>query len=205
LDEAPQLFADALALATTLGDESLQALIRVNMAELESEMGQHARALELVKPIETESHRHFALYWLVNGGAYRIALGDIAGARIAAHKALRLARGVNVAEATFAMQHLAIVAALHGDARRGARLRGYVDASYRIVNYELQGTDRRTFDILMTALHEKLSDAEIESLAAEGAQLSEDQAGAEALNVDLVVATQSPVSADRDIDLAYSE
>lgn len=57
----------------------------------------------------------------------------------------------------------------------------------------------------MTALHEKLSDAEIESLAAEGAQLSEDQAVAEALNVDLVAATQSPVSADRDIDLAYSE
>jgi hypothetical protein len=35
----------------------------------------------------------------------------------------------------------------------------------------------------MTALHEKLSDAEIESLAAEGAQLSEDQAVAEALAV----------------------
>jgi hypothetical protein len=35
----------------------------------------------------------------------------------------------------------------------------------------------------LAALREKLSDAEIESLAAEGAQLSEDQAVAEAMSV----------------------
>lgn len=44
-------------------------------------------------------------------------------------------------------------------------------------------TEQRTYDVLMTALHEKLGDPEIASLAAEGAQLSEDQAVAEALTV----------------------
>jgi hypothetical protein len=81
------------------------------------------------------------------------------------------------------MQHPATVAALSSDAHRGARLRGCADASYRNLGYEPEGTEQRTYDILMTALHEKLSDAEIESLAAEGAQLSEDQAVAEALAV----------------------
>lgn len=48
---------------------------------------------------------------------------------------------------------------------------------------ERELTEQRTYDILMTALHEKLSVAEIESLAADGAQLSEDQAVAEAMAV----------------------
>ncbi len=186
-DEAEHSYAEALALHTTLGDEANAMGIRLNMAEFKFSKGNAAEALELVRAIEVQTHaartdlnRSVALG---NGAAYRLALGDISGARSAARDALQLTRGVRLLSATIAMQHLATVAALSGDVRRGARLRGYVDASCRNLGVEREVTEQRTYDILTTALREKLSDAEIESLAAEGAQLSEDQAVAEAMAV----------------------
>ena len=187
IEEAEKAYAEAFTLYTAFGDELQAMLIRANMADLEFGKGNAAGALELVKAIEaqtrglrTESTRISAL---MNGAAYRIALGDIPGARNNAREALRNAHGVRLLSAAIATQHLATVATLSGDARRGAQLRGYVDASYRSIGYQREPTEQCTYDILMTALREELSDAEIESLAAEGAQLSEDQAVAVALTV----------------------
>jgi predicted ATPase/class 3 adenylate cyclase len=186
-DEALQLRAEALALATAIGNETLATQIRLNMADFEFEMGNPARALELANAIEaTEqgpSGKHNRCIALGNGAAYRIALGDLAGARVAALDALRLARGAFLVTATIAMQHLATVATLSGDPRSGARLGGYVDAWYRSVGCEREPTEQRTYDILMTALHRQLGDGEIDALAAEGARLSEDAAIAEAMAV----------------------
>jgi predicted ATPase/class 3 adenylate cyclase len=187
VDEAERIYAETLALFIALGDEMQTMLIRANMAEFEFGKGNVAGALELVKAIDAQAHGlrfdQNRIQVLTNGAAYNIVLGDIPGARSAARKALRLARGGLALWTTLAMQHLATVAALSGDTRHGATIRGYVDASYRNIGYELEATERRTYDILMTALREQLSDAEIESLAAEGAQLSEDQAVAEAMQV----------------------
>jgi predicted ATPase/class 3 adenylate cyclase len=187
VDEAEQTFIEALVLATALGDEVPAMPIRANMADLEFQKGNAARALELVKALELQTRGSRTdlsrLFALISGAAYHLALGDIPAAHSAARDALRLARGVWVVDVTNAMQLLATVAALSADLRRAARLRGYVDASYRNIGYEREPTAQRTYDILMTALREKLSDAEIESLAVEGAQLSEDQAVAEALTV----------------------
>ena len=119
----------------------------------------------------------------MNGAAYRIVLGEIPEARNAARDALRLARGVLLLEAVGAMHHLATVAALGDDGRRGALLRGYVDVAYRDLGFELQASEQRMAGILTTALREKLEEVEIESLAAEGAHLSEDQAVIEAMAV----------------------
>jgi predicted ATPase/class 3 adenylate cyclase len=187
IGEAEQIYAEALAFSTALGDEFKATIIRLNIAELEFGKGNAASALELVKAIEDQtrgSHTDYSrIAPLLNGATYRIVLGDIPGARNDARDALRFARGVRLLQAAIAMQHLATVAALSGDAHRGARLRGYVDAAYHNMGIELLVTERRMYDILMTALREKLTDAEIESLAAEGAQLSEDQAVAEAMAV----------------------
>jgi ATP/maltotriose-dependent transcriptional regulator MalT len=161
-------------------------IIRLHMAELEFQKGNATSALELVNAIDVQalgSRANQRIIGLQNGAAYRIVLGDISGARRAARDAMRLARVVQLLIATISMQHLATVAALSGDARRGARLRGYVDTAYRDVSYEREPTERRAHDILMAALREKLSGAGIDSLAAEGAQLSEDQAVAEAMAV----------------------
>jgi predicted ATPase/class 3 adenylate cyclase len=186
-NEARKSYAEALCLATELGDDHGATTIRVNMAELEFQVGNAARALELVAEIE-ELRREpgadrLVVSALQNGAAYRIALGDIAGARIAALDALQHARGVFALNVAVSMQHLANVAIRNGDVRRSGRLLGYVDAWFLNEKYVRESTEQRAYELLLMALREKLGDSEIKALAAEGAQLSEDQAVAEALAV----------------------
>jgi len=180
-DEARQLYAEGLSLELELGDEIGENSIRTNMAELEFQMGNTARALELVSAASTAEFIPKPANALNNSAAYQIALENIAAARISSREALRLARGAIVRETTNAIQHLATVAACSVDPRRAGRLRGYADAWYRVEGNKRGPTETRTYEILMAALREQLTDAEIETLAAEGAQLSEDQAVAEAM------------------------
>ena len=187
LAEARQLYEEALALSTSLGDREAAIGIRLNLAELEFDMGNVDRALELARAIEAEPRaphmKRFVFVALQNGAAYRLALGDTAGARTAAVDALQLARGAGTQHIMINIHHLATVAARSGQPHRAARLRGYVDAWYRSEGYERETTEQRVDDILMTALSAQLSESEIEALAAEGARLSEDQAVAEALAI----------------------
>ena len=183
-DEALQLYGEGLGLATAQGNEVIARAFRVNIAEIEYKIGNTARALELVSEIKSEAGRDpIRLCASGNSAAYKIALGDIAGARIDARETLRLARGADWFASIGAIEHIASVAALGVDPRRGARLRGYVDAAHSRVGNKRGPADARSYEILMTALREKLTDAEIDALGAEGAQLSEDQAVAEALAV----------------------
>lgn len=186
-DEARKSYDEALCLATELGDSHGATTIRVNMAELEFQAGNAARALELVAEVEEDQRGPAAdrlvVSALQNGAAYRIALGDITGARVAALGALQHARGVFALNVTISIQHLATVAICNGDVRRGGRLLGYVDARFLNEHYARESTEQRAYELVLTALREQLSDSEIEGLAAEGARLSEDQAIAEALAV----------------------
>ena len=84
-----------------------------------------------------------------------------------------------------AIQHLATISALDGNARCGARLRGYADAWYRREEITREPTEQRIDEILMTALRGQLSDAELDAVAAEGSLISEDRAVAEALAVSI--------------------
>ena len=70
------------------------------------------------------------------------------------------------------------------DARGAAPSRSFA-ALYnrRLTDDNREPTEQRTYGILMTALRDQLSEDEIESLTAEGAQLSEDEAVAEAMAV----------------------
>jgi len=186
-DEARKSYGEALNLATELGDDHGARTIRVNMAELEFQVGNAVRALELIAEIEERRGRpgadRLVVSALQNGAAYRIALGDIAGARIAAVDALKHAHGVFALNVAVSIQHLATIAIRNGDVRRGGRLLGYVDAWFLNENYVRESTEQSAYELLLAALREKLSDSEIEALAAQGAQLSEDQAVAEALGV----------------------
>lgn len=184
-DEARRAFNESLALVTELGDEPSMVGKRLDLAELEFHVGNIAAALDLVQLVESEAHDLPDLYLigaLANGAGYRLALGDFAEARLAAREALQLAGGAYPIQATNAIQHLAAAAAALGaDPRCSARLHGYVDAMFSRVGATRQPTEQQSDDILMAVLREKLTDREIESLAAEGARLSEDKAVAEAL------------------------
>lgn len=186
VDDARQYYTEALSLMTALGDEQEAILIRINTGELEYRAGDFARALKFAEAAAEAARRarttQREITALTNSAACRLALGDIAGARVDAREALALARAASPIELAIAIQHLATVAALDGDAPRGAILSGYVDAWFLGEGCERGLTERRSYEMLMSTLRKKLSSAEIEALAVEGAHLPEDQATTLALS-----------------------
>jgi predicted ATPase/class 3 adenylate cyclase len=185
---ARALFAQALAAFKVLGDESRTAIVLLNLAELEFADGHPEQALRAVsEALEIHLHGKNAAYIAsghTNSAAYRIALGDLSAARDSAREGLRLARQVRREPSiAIALQHLALLAGLGGDAQRGAQLLGYVDAQYSALGAQREPTEQWGYDKLMTALRETLSADEIARLAADGAAWSEDQAVEEALKL----------------------
>ena len=186
LRAARELHSQALVGFKALGDELRTAGVLGSMAELEFAAGDPKQALYFVnEALELaflgKPSANVAI-WRNNSAAYRIALGDLTGARESAHEGLRLARQVQQEmRVAIALQHLALLAGLGGDARRAAQLLGYVDARYEQVGTKRESTERWGYDRLLTALRDALSDDEIKNLTAEGAQLSENQAVAEAM------------------------
>ncbi|MBV8148257.1 MAG: hypothetical protein JO092_04120 [Candidatus Eremiobacteraeota bacterium] len=185
---ARELQAQALAAFKALGNESGAAVVLVSLAELEFTDGHPEQALRAVsEAFEIRLRGKNATSIAIghtNSAAYRIALSDLTGARDSAREGLRVARQARVEQSiAITLQHLALLAGLGGDARRGAQLLGYVDAQYTALGMHREPTEQWGYDQLMTALRETLSEAEIAQLAADGAAWSEDQAVEEALKV----------------------
>jgi tetratricopeptide (TPR) repeat protein len=185
---ARELYARALAAYRALGDESGTALVLRNMAELEFADGHPEQALRAVSEALAIYLRGKNATGIAighnNSAAYRIALGDLSGAREAARKGLRVARQVrHDLQIAIALQHLAVLARLGGNARRGAQLLGSVDAQYAALGMQRETTEQWGYEKLITALRETLGEDEIAQLAADGAAWSEDHAVEEALKV----------------------
>jgi predicted ATPase len=183
-----ELYAQALAAFKALGNESGTALVLGNMAELEFADGHPEQALRAVSEaleIQVRGKNATSIATShINSAAYRIALGDLTGARESAREGLRVARQARAEPGiAVALQHLALLAGLGGDARRGAQLLGYVDAQYTALGMQRETTEQSGYDKLMAALRETLSADEIAALGAEGAAWSEEQAVEEALKV----------------------
>jgi len=184
---ARELYTQALAICKTLGNESEIAVVLSNLAELEFADGHPEQALGPVSEalaiyLRGKNAASIALCH-TNGAAYRIALGELGGARDSAHEGLRIARQARFErQIAIAIQHLALLAGLGGDAQRCAQLLGYVDAQYTALGMQREGTEQWAYDRLMAALRETLSAGEIARLAANGAAWSEDQAVEEALS-----------------------
>ncbi len=187
IDEARRLYGQALAVMIAFGDEFDATAIRQNMGELEFSVGNFGPALEHAERALAAARRvhsqHREISALTTSAGCRVALGDVEGARLTASEALTLAQDAQPLEAAVAIQHLATVAALQGDAARGARLQGYVDTWYRREGCERDVTESHTYEMLTEALRARLREDELAALAAAGARLSEEQATAEAFAV----------------------
>jgi len=185
---ARALFAQALAGHKTVGNELGTAVVLTNLAILEFADGHPELALQAASEAHAIHARgknavNLAISHM-NIAEIENALGDFNAARDSAREGLRLARqvghGVIIAGA---LQYLARLAVARGDARRGALLRGYVDAQYSALKEQRDTLEQKSYGQLMSALSESLSEEQIAQLAAEGATWSEDQATAEALGV----------------------
>jgi tetratricopeptide (TPR) repeat protein len=185
---ARELFAQALAACNALGNEAAAPFVLANLAELEFGDGQVEQAVRLAGEVleiwSRGKNASLLATGYLNMAAYRIALGDVNGAREAAREGLRWARQAQDAIGlAIASQHVALLLGMRGEVKDAARLLGYVNVQYKEHGSERQATEKWGYEKLMAALHEHLSEAEIEKLAAEGAAWSEDQVAAEALKV----------------------
>ena len=185
---ARELFAQALAACKALGNEAAAPFVLANLAELEFGEGQVEQAVRLAgEVLEIWSRAKNASLMAAgynNIAAYRIALGDVDGAREAAPEGLRWARqGQHAVSAAIAVQHIALLLALRGEVNDAARLVGYVNVQFKELGYQREATEKWSYDKLMAALREQLSEAEMEKLLAEGAAWSEDQAAQEAIKL----------------------
>jgi predicted ATPase len=182
------LNAQALAASKALGNESGTAVVLGNLAELEFADGHpeqalraHSEALEI--RLRGKNATLIATGY-VNGAAYRLALGDLAGARESAREGLRVARQARVELfIAIALQHLALLAGLGGDGRRAAALLGYVDTRFTELGYKREHTEQWGYDKLLVVLRENPREDELAPLLAEGATWSEDRAIEEASQV----------------------
>ncbi|MFY9663768.1 MAG: tetratricopeptide repeat protein [Candidatus Cybelea sp.] len=176
-----ELFGRALAGMKALGDKLGTSRVLGNMAELAFAAGDPQQALRLEKEAlelaPLGKRLRFKASWHNNTCAYRIALGDVLGARESALEALRLARQIrDEMFIAIALQHLALLTALGGDAQCGAQLLGYVDTQYDRLELKRETTEQWGYNKLLASLREALSEDEIMRLAAEGTTWSEDQA-----------------------------
>ncbi|MDQ6767560.1 MAG: NB-ARC domain-containing protein [Candidatus Eremiobacteraeota bacterium] len=187
--EGRDLRVQALAVYKALGDELGASVVLANLGELEFADGHPEQALRSVsEALKVVSRRgvgtlNMAIYHS-NSTPYRIALGDIDGARASAREVLSFARQAQEASLiAIVLQHFALLMALVGQTQNAARLLGYVDAQFKETGMQREPTEKWGYEKLMASLREQLSEGEIEKLAAEGAAWSEDQAAEEALKV----------------------
>ncbi len=185
---ARDLYKQALTVFKALGVQSSVAIVQASIAELEFKEGNATEALRYVgEALELgawgKNATHLAIYH-ANCAAYRIALGTMDTARDAARDAVHWAiEAKNDLILADAIQHLALIAARNGDAKLGAQLGGYADAQYKELGEPRESTEAWSYEKLMEALRESLDKTAMETLAAEGAAWTSEQAVAEALKV----------------------
>ena len=189
VSEGRDLLAQALVLFKALGNEMGAAGVLTNLGEREFADGHPDRALRATSEAQMTYRRRGtdALSIAIgqtNMVIYRIALGDLDGARESVREALRAARQAQDAFIlSIALQHTALLAALAGKTDAAARLLGYVDAQFEALGYTREITERWGYEKLTAVLGEHRSQAEIERYSAEGAAWPEDRAVEEALTV----------------------
>jgi predicted ATPase/class 3 adenylate cyclase len=185
---ARDLYKQALTLFKALGVQSSVAIVQASIAELEFKEGNTADALRYVtEALELgawgKNATHLAIYH-ANCAAYRIALATLGTARDSARDAVHWAiEAKNDLILADAIQHLALIAAQGGDAQRAAQLGGYADAQYKELGEPRESTEAWSYGKLMETLRDKLDPAAMQTLAAEGAAWTSEQAVAEGLKV----------------------
>jgi predicted ATPase len=184
-DEIGEDLQDALATATTYGDEWIALDLKVLLAEVAFDKGDAREAARLAKEaLEVAQTRRWQIEEiniLNNLSVYAMMLGDIDGAETASKEVLSLSRAREPLAFVLGIQHLSTVAALRGHYPRAARLLGGVDAWCSRERWERGPTEMKGHELLFRILNENLSEPVLRTLKADGAGLSEDQISAEAL------------------------
>ncbi|HLY56556.1 MAG TPA: adenylate/guanylate cyclase domain-containing protein [Stellaceae bacterium] len=190
-DDAPGAVAlaqEGLAISRRLGHRAGIEFQATNLAEFEFSRGDVRAAISRAREAEAacrrSGNRRFLAYLMCNLGGYLVAAGDTLQAGPAAAEAIRLTRSLGLEREPMicAMEHLALVAALSGDAAASASLLGYGSAWYAHEGKLRDRTEQATYERASGLLDQSLDPEERRRLEAVGAAWSEDQAVAAALS-----------------------
>ena len=177
--EGCKAMLEVLEMARQEGDERLAGVTVMNLAEVEFALGEIESSVQRLKDLlaSTAGRKNVRLRAnaRANLAVYLLALHRDEAARATARAAVVDARQAGDAGiVACAVQHLAAMLA-RADPRTAAKLLGFVNDVFA-TGFQRENTERYTYELLSTALHEKLSDDEIGALAREGAAMSELQA-----------------------------
>ncbi|MDQ6781313.1 MAG: hypothetical protein M3Z37_09220, partial [Candidatus Eremiobacteraeota bacterium] len=188
IQAARDYYREALPMVQAAGDDRKVSVVLSNKAETEFQAGAIEAALDFnAQGLALDRARKnliSAAGGLSNRAAYLIAGGQISEALVCAREALQIQHEAQLAAlAAAAVQHFAAIATERGDAQRGARLLGFVEA--RLIALELvrEYTEQREADAMLAVLRKTLAKAELTRLMDEGRLWSEDRAVAEAFEV----------------------
>jgi predicted ATPase/class 3 adenylate cyclase len=187
-------FENALKLAQRCADERAEVITRGNLADAMFEAGDAQKALEhnAGALVLTEDRRHAVAHThlLLNRSAYLIALSRFPEAHKVANQGLAMARDkqspILIAGA---IEHLAAIAAWHGQNATAARLLGFAESRYDSLDQRREYTEQREREWVLAQLRGRMTPSELETHLRQGAALSEDRAISEAAGV------KAPVSA----------
>lgn len=185
-ERAAPIQREALQLARELEDERGIQIMSGNLAEVECDCGNYDEAIRLSSEALTIARdRHDAIFMcgaLINLAAYYIAQERFADARTTAREALDVSIEIE-SELHFAIavQHIAVVAEISGDAPRSARLLGYSDAAFARAESRREPTEAREYEACAARLAVRLSDADLRTYLDEGAAWDQAAARREAL------------------------
>ncbi len=183
-DDAINAFSLALEAARTDNDQIVMSRIRNQMAEAQFGLGNFSGALAIAEELaRTTPSAGDQLNFLANVCAYRIALGEIDGARETARDIVVRGKDDMPKVVLLGLLHLASVAAHSGAPFQAARLVGFFDERARAIGYRLERTEEYCYRLLEASLREQLDEATVVKLRAGGAKIIEDDAIAIALAV----------------------
>jgi predicted ATPase/DNA-binding XRE family transcriptional regulator len=183
---------EALELARALGAEFLAASVAASLAENEFDAGDSEAALRLsvdvlatLRALNSSPTAPGMAATLTNMATYLVASGRYDEARTHANEALELARGLRlVALVSLSLRHLVLVGVLepppqgrHSTARRAAaaRLFGFLGARLGTVAPEEYGLQHE-YERAQELVRDVIGGRELESLMANGAAMTEDEA-----------------------------
>ncbi|MBV8345594.1 MAG: helix-turn-helix domain-containing protein [Candidatus Eremiobacteraeota bacterium] len=176
LEEGRTASLQVLEMARREGDERVVGISLMNLAETEFALGEIESAIrrleELLANKTTYKNVRLRANTKANLTAYLLAAHRDDEAAAMARAAIFDAREAGDAGiVACAIQHRAALLS-RSDAKTAAKLLGYVDGVFA-QGYRREHTERYTYELLMTALHNVLSDEEIAALARDGAAMSE--------------------------------
>jgi len=181
--EARSVYAEALAIARATGNDRVRSTVIGNLAEIEFQMGDVTRAVELgLENLDVITANRYIGY--NNLAAYLVALERFDEARTRAREGLRIARDAQApSHVAVSVMHLARVAAEKGDMPLAGRLLGFAEESFARNVFIMENTEQVSHDALEKLIRCAIRDDELSRLRAAGARMIEDLAVEEALGI----------------------